>query len=180
MFFGPLLVAVVMFAMRGQFSFLSAASYGSLIHPAQPIEQFNFETYSEQKYSVDFLQGRWTYLYFTSTLCDLHCEAALFKIRQTRMAVGKDSNRVQYLLLSNSFVSSSAQQSIFARHSKLTTGKLLDWKTTLEDQQQEHLQAGFIYIIDPAGNLMMKYDKDATSRGLLRDLKKLLRISNIG
>lgn len=179
-FFGPLLVAVVMFALRGQFSFLSAASYGTLIHPAQPIAQFNFETNSQIKYSAEFLQGKWTYLYFASKSCDLQCEAALFKIRQIRIAAGKDLNRVQYLLLATSINSSPIQQSIFSRHNDLVIGKLLNWKTTLEVQQQEQLQVGFIYVIDPVGNLMMKYDMDATSKGMLKDLKKLLRISNIG
>ena len=179
-FFGPLLVAMVMFAVRGQFSFLSADSYGTLIHPAQPIVRFDFETNSQSKQSLEFLQGKWTYLYYAENPCGLQCEAALFKIRQIRLAVGKDSNRVQYLLLATSKNSSPIQKNIFARHKNLITGKLLNWKTTLEAQKQEQLQVGFIYVIDPVGNLMMKYDVDATSKGMLGDLKKLLRISNIG
>lgn len=41
-------------------------------------------------------------------------------------------------------------------------------------------QAGRIYIVDPLGNLMMSYAADAKPKGLLEDLKKLLKLSHIG
>jgi hypothetical protein len=35
-------------------------------------------------------------------------------------------------------------------------------------------------VVDPLGNLMMSYDAAKNPRGLLEDLKKLLRLSQIG
>ena len=37
-----------------------------------------------------------------------------------------------------------------------------------------------IYISDPLGNLMMSYPPDINPKGILKDLKKLLRTSRIG
>jgi hypothetical protein len=37
-----------------------------------------------------------------------------------------------------------------------------------------------IYVVDPLGNIMMYYSKDFVGKELLKDLKKLLRTSNIG
>jgi hypothetical protein len=37
-----------------------------------------------------------------------------------------------------------------------------------------------LYLIDPLGNLMMYYPPEATPKGLLEDLKRLLRLSSIG
>jgi hypothetical protein len=37
-----------------------------------------------------------------------------------------------------------------------------------------------LFIVDPLGNLMMRYDARRNPRGLLEDLKKLLRLSHIG
>jgi hypothetical protein len=34
--------------------------------------------------------------------------------------------------------------------------------------------------VDPLGNIMMYYSKDFVGKELLKDLKKLLRTSNIG
>ena len=37
-----------------------------------------------------------------------------------------------------------------------------------------------VYLIDPLGNLMMSYAADAKSKGMLEDMKRLLRLSSIG
>jgi hypothetical protein len=37
-----------------------------------------------------------------------------------------------------------------------------------------------IYLIDPLGNLMMSYAPGAKPKGLLEDMKRLLRLSQIG
>ncbi len=37
-----------------------------------------------------------------------------------------------------------------------------------------------VYLIDPLGNLMMFYAADAKPKGMLEDLKRLLRLSSIG
>jgi hypothetical protein len=42
------------------------------------------------------------------------------------------------------------------------------------------VEAPRIYLIDPLGNLMMSYAADAKPKGMLEDLKRLLRLSSIG
>jgi len=37
-----------------------------------------------------------------------------------------------------------------------------------------------VYLIDPLGNLMMSYAPDAKPKGMLEDMKRLLRLSQIG
>jgi len=37
-----------------------------------------------------------------------------------------------------------------------------------------------IFVVDPLGNLMMRYDVRADPKGLREDLKKLLDLSHIG
>ena len=41
-------------------------------------------------------------------------------------------------------------------------------------------RADTVFVVDPLGNLMMSYDARQDPRGLLEDLKKLLRLSHIG
>ncbi len=41
-------------------------------------------------------------------------------------------------------------------------------------------RAHSLYIVDPLGNLVMRYDTRDTPKGLLDDLKKLLKLSHIG
>jgi len=35
-------------------------------------------------------------------------------------------------------------------------------------------------VVDPLGNLMMYYPADARPKGILEDMKRLLRLSHIG
>jgi hypothetical protein len=36
------------------------------------------------------------------------------------------------------------------------------------------------FLVDPLGNLMMFYDLDVPAKGMMKDLQKLLKISQIG
>ena len=40
--------------------------------------------------------------------------------------------------------------------------------------------AGRLYLVDPLGNLMMSYPRQAPDKALLTDIRKLLRLSHIG
>jgi len=42
------------------------------------------------------------------------------------------------------------------------------------------LLSGRIYLIDPLGNLMMSYSPRSEPKGILSDMKKLLKLSHIG
>ena len=179
-FVGPLLVATVMFAMRGQWSVTNPVAHGQLIHPAQPITKFVARVSDQHEIGRDYLKGKWTYFLYMSAECNLECEAALFKIRQTRLAVGKDVNRVQYIILSQPDTSYAIDQAILDRHKQLIVANLTSWGTEATDLQLERLKEGFVYLVDPLGNLMMKYAMSSTSKGMLKDIKKLLRASNIG
>jgi hypothetical protein len=37
-----------------------------------------------------------------------------------------------------------------------------------------------VYVVDPLGNLFMFYEPDAPPKGLLEDMKRLLKLSHIG
>ena len=36
------------------------------------------------------------------------------------------------------------------------------------------------FLVDPLGNLMMFYDMEVAAKGVMRDLQKLLKVSQIG
>jgi hypothetical protein len=37
-----------------------------------------------------------------------------------------------------------------------------------------------VFVVDPLGNLMMRFDVAQNPKGLLQDLEKLLKLSHIG
>ena len=74
----------------------------------------------------------------------------------------------------------SVDQELTRRHPKLQQGQLQTLNLENPEMKGELLQAGDVLLVDPNGNIMMRYDDQATSKGMLKDVKKLLKLSNIG
>ena len=171
----PLLIAIVMYVMRDHMPTTKTVSHGELIHPAQPIKILTIQSDPNETIDLQGLTGKWTYLVYSPNGCDLQCEASLFKLRQTKKATGRELNRIQSVLLTDA---NNVSSEILDRNQRTRVGRLL--KLEIESGAQKQLEQGVIYLIDPIGNLMMKYNSSTTSRGMLKDIKKLLKISNIG
>ena len=178
-FIVPLLIAISMYVMRGDSSQIKTVAHGELIHPAQPITKIDVRINENEPYTLYNLQGKWTYVLYIKDSCNLDCEAALFKVRQTRLATGRDVSRVQSLMVMAS-TQGVVDEAILKRNPKIVFGQLEELKITEDVIIKENLQPNFIYLVDPNGNLMMKYDVTATSKGMLKDIKKLLKLSSIG
>ena len=176
-FIVPLLIAIAMYSMRDYLPTMNAVSNGELIHPAQPIKTFSMQLAANQTIDLEGLAGKWTYIVYSPNGCDLQCEASLFKLRQTKKATGRETNRIQSALLTDI---NKVNKEILQRNQRTRVGYLLNLEIEDESGKQKQLENGVIYLIDPNGNLMMKYDASTTSRGMLKDIKKLLKVSNIG
>ena len=158
---------------------------GTLVHPARPLTMPADLQHGEMSLN-DFLQGRWTLLYIGDADCDTLCRENLYKLRQIRIAQNENMNRVQTLfLLTGDSIPGDLNAFLAAEHQELAV-------VTLSADRVARIEADFqldgvsmqgaerTYIIDPLGNLMMYYPPDANARGMLLDLKKLLKYSKIG
>ena len=173
----PLLIAIAMYSMREYLPANKSVSQGELIHPAQPIKTLMIQLTKNESIDLEGITGKWTYLVYSPNGCDLQCEASLFKLRQTKKATGRERNRIQSALLTDI---NKVNTEILQRNQRTRVGKLVNFEIESEPGKQKQLENGFIYLVDPNGNLMMKYNATTTSRGMLKDIKKLLKISNIG
>lgn len=179
-FLVPLLLAVLLYTCRDRLPLPEPKTNGVLIHPARPISQFGARTTNGETLSFDHLRGKWTLVYIGGSPCDLYCEASLFKMRQARLALGENMSRVQRLLLLTNTTDPDSLAPILGEHPKLITVSLTeDVHRAVLDSFGEHPE-GNIYIVDPLGNVMMLYTPNATTKGLLKDLKHLLKVSQIG
>lgn len=66
-----------------------------LIQPRRPFEEFTITSVEGNTWTYEQFLGKWTPLYLGKERCDLFCEANLFKMRQIRLALGRDSVRIQ-------------------------------------------------------------------------------------
>jgi cytochrome oxidase Cu insertion factor (SCO1/SenC/PrrC family) len=97
--------------------------------------------------------------------CDNACETAVHQLRQLHILLNKDADRVQRGLVSGS----GQRPAVLDAYPRLVplTG------------QAAKLEQG-IYIVDPIGNLVFFYPLDEAGKPVLDDLKKLLKLSQIG
>ena len=179
-FFGPLLIATWLFYVPNSWMSSKTQNHGELIQPAIPLDDFTLTSIIGDTWGKPQFMGKWTLLYIGDESCDLYCEASLFKMRQVRLTLGRDSQRVQrkYLGIDNEKNKQNINEIMKAYpHMQVNWFKLSGIKNSLSLFK---LQKNFIYLIDPLGNLMMQYSQDATSKGIQKDLKRLLKFSKIG
>lgn len=97
--------------------------------------------------------------------CEEDCQHALHQLRQLHVLLNRDAARVRRgLLTSAGGVSQIAMQ--YPRLQMLS-GNL------------DELERG-IYIVDPLGNLVFHYSMSDAGEPVLNDLKRLLKVSQIG
>lgn len=126
------------------------------------------------------LQGKWALVWVGDGRCDEACQRALVMARQTRLALNKDMTRIERALLATSECCNLDY--VDREHQGL---KVFDVSEPAgRDELLGLLPPGdasnYLFIVDPNGNIVMRYDTRGNPRGLFEDLKKLLKLSHIG
>ena len=128
---------------------------------------------------AEALKGKWSLVVVGVGPCEATCQGALVTARQTWLSLGKLTERVQRVLLAGpgccdaEYLAREHEGLIRLDASAPAPQALLS--TFPADQQ-----AQMIFIVDPLGNLMMRYDSQANPKGLRQDLQRLLDLSHIG
>lgn len=180
LFFSPLLLAFLLYYGFDGWRPAGSTNNGDLITPARPLPEASLQTPEGAELKLSALRGKWTLVYIGAGQCDARCHEALTLMRQTRLALNDDMARVQRLFLATG--ECCDQKYLDAEQVGLMTARTSDrgFVATFARDAKPVEQAGRIYIVDPLGNLMMSYDPGAKPKGLLEDLKKLLKLSHIG
>lgn len=154
-------------------------NHGELIQPPIPLPAVKRASAAERSAAHDVFRRQWTLVYVGNGGCDRDCREALYLMRQTRLALNKDMSRIESVFL---VTDGCCDRGFLAREH----AGLLVIDTTAADAQAAlrpfptRERAHTLFIVDPLGNLMMRYDARRNPRGLFDDLKKLLQLSHIG
>lgn len=145
-------------------------NHGELIRPARPLPAVPDPT---------LFRGKWTLVYVGDGSCDADCRATLYVMRQTRLALGAEMPRVARVFLATA--NCCAKDYLAREHAGIS---ILDAAGGVGAQVLGQFPAGdrahTLFVVDPLGNLMMRYDVRHEPRGLLVDLRRLLELSQIG
>jgi hypothetical protein len=124
-------------------------------------------------------RAQWSLVYVGSGACDADCREGLFVMRAARLGLNNDMTRVAQVFLVTG--DCCAREYLAHEHPGV---RVLDAQgmaaAALLRAFPAPERAHTLFVVDPLGNLMMRYDARQNSRGLLEDLQKLLRLSHIG
>ena len=176
-----LLPVIVVFGLYygGVWRPAGSSAKGELIEPARPLELAGLRHADGKPAGIEAFQGKWSLIYIGDGACDEACRTALTYSRQTRLAVGKDMDRVQRLFMATG--NCCDRNYLDTEQPGLVTLDVSSPEAQALLAQFPGERANTLFIVDPLGNLMMRHDaSQVINKDLLGDLKKLLKLSHIG
>jgi cytochrome oxidase Cu insertion factor (SCO1/SenC/PrrC family) len=180
-FVAPVMASWVLYLTRDHWG-LSMGNYGELIEPARPLTGLTLERLEGGSLSIDELRGKWVLVYIGSSNCASPCQESLYKMRQVRLALNEDMRRVHRLLiLTDQEKLAKLREGLKPYPGMIVVATSDDRLTQVRREFGLEVRGGeSIYLVDPLGNLMMRYDTGAEPKGMLKDLRRLLKASRIG
>ena len=154
----------------------SHTNYGELLE-TRPLPEARLQLVDGTAFELSRLKGKWVLLMVDSGNCDEFCRRKLFTLRQLRLAQGKDMERIEraWLISDDTMPSAAAMSEYQGTWLIRAAGSEL-----LQQLPAERALADHLYLVDPLGNLVLRYPRDADPLKIIQDLARLLKTSRIG
>ena len=145
-------------------------NYGQLIEPT-PLPELVAAP------GMQAVKGKWVFVMVDAGSCDETCQRKLYVMRQLRLTQGKNMDRIErvWLIDDADRPAPPLMAEYEGTHALPAAGAQWLSKFPSTASSRDH-----IYIVDPLGNLMMRYPRDADPNRMKKDLSRLLRASRIG
>lgn len=179
--FGPMIFATIMY-YTGWLNPAGHSNNGELIQPPAPLAQMQLEGANGKpladRFGPEAVDPEWMMLVVSGD-CTADCEELLYRARQVNIALGKNANRVN-----RSAWLGSVSEDLGARWNdeyrsmerlSIAGEGAPQWPVGISPEQ-----APRILLVDPFGNVIMHYGSEHTGKDMLKDLKHLLKLSQIG
>lgn len=151
-------------------------NYGTLLE-ARPVPGAGLSLVDGKPFSFEQVRGRWAFVVVDGGACPRSCEEKLWIIRQVRLAQGKEMNRLERVWL----IDDGRDPDARLAHDYAST-----WMVDARDERvldvfdAEGARRKHIYLVDPLGNVMLRFPEKADPKQMIRDLGRLLKYSRIG
>ena len=151
-------------------------NYGELMADKQ-LPDATLKLTDGKVFALSQLRGKWLFVTVDDAVCDAYCEKKLWQIRQVRKTQGKYPERIERVWLIT-----GGGQPVARLRSEFEGTWLVDTagSTVLEALPHAGARSDHIYLVDPLGNLVLRYPRDADPSRMKKDLDRLLRVSRIG
>ena len=172
-FFGPLILATWLYFGGAALQPSGRTNHGALLQPIVPL--------AEELPGSAVMQdvaGQWLLIYLNEGTCDAACDNALYTLRQSRLMLGNDMDRLLRVFLHGKTPPNPAQiDTNYAGTIAVHDGSLGE---LLVNNTPAGQPTGGYYLVDPLGNLVMYFRPDIDPSAMVEDIGHLLELSRIG
>ena len=151
------------------------ANYGELLLPPSRVPTQAFDTGTPGAWSFERLQGRWALVISDSGRCPQGCVQKLTLLRQVQLALGRRASRGARVYIVDD---QAVPEASLMREFEGTVVASTPRGVTLASGAGA--DRAHVYLVDPHGNVMMRWPAAADQKRMLRDLERLLKASQIG
>lgn len=150
-------------------------NYGELINPQRPLPDIATVSLDGKADKLPALKNQWLLLTVSGAACDKDCEQRLYLQRQLRESLGKDKDRLDrvWLIEDQASVDERLKSALVgAVVLRVPAQSLAKW---LPPAPGAHLE-DHLYVVDPMGNLMMRFPAGLDAAGAAKAKKDLIRL----
>lgn len=162
----------------------AGANQGELVEPLIRMTDIAAYQSNGREFPKKSFYGKWRLLLVVPKACKAQCQDNLYKIQQVHIALHKDAVRVQRLVATLGQPTPVLSQLLRERYKgiPLLSFNKVDFQRMTQgyNWQTRVFREGGIYIVDPQAYVMMIYRLDQGPKAIHHDLKRLLKVSQVG
>lgn len=176
-FMAPLALAAWLYYSGSALTPTGRTNAGTLL---EPIVELNTdeEAFLSTLPADQLVEGNWLLIYAESGPCGDACRDELVRLRQIRLMLGNDMQRVVRLFLHGE----NAPDTVWLeeQHPGLITIQNDELMGVLTQSRPSATGPGGLFLVDPLGNLVMHFANTLNPALVLEDIEHLLELSRIG
>jgi len=163
---GPMILATSMYTFKFWVPD-SRSFHGELIGNGQ----------SRADLGVQTQESRWQLLVSAPRDCSADCQQLVYLARQIQIGLGRDAGRASHALAIAQPLSADYDAKLSREYPQLQRYSL---ELSRYQKAAPGIETPQLWIVDPHGNLVLRYGAEVNGKDLLKDLRQLLKLSNIG
>ena len=154
-------------------------NFGTLIEPQRPVPELRLAEASGRPYRLASLLGQWVLVQVDGGACDTPCVDKLFALRQQRTMTGKERERLDRVWLVTDSAAPPAALLADYEGTIVVRADRAELEALMPVEPGRRLE-DYLWVIDPMGNLMMRFPADGEPAKIRKDIGRLLRASRVG
>jgi hypothetical protein len=175
LFFIPVISAWV---LRHNPVLFGTVNKGILLETPRVVSALGLQVQHTPYPDTPLLTQTWSVITVAGRTCDTNCNNNLYATRQARAGVNQNYDRVRRILVVTQTLSTQRLELLTRGHPDVTV--VVAMPHWLHSLQGDIPHGPDTFVVDPRGFLFMTYPVPTQSADILKDLRRLLKISAVG